>query len=138
MQRKLPFSFEEFKAIYSQVPRLCVDLVIKQDGKVLLTLRKDYGWENQWHFPGGTVYYREPLEEAVQRIAQDEAGMEVKIEKMLGYMEFLDEEEERGFGYTVSIVFLCAPLKEGIVIGKWFNKLPKKMIRQHKDFLSKL
>jgi len=67
--RKLPL--KEFKTIYSKVPRLCVDLVIRNKQGTLLTKRDippDLGW---WHFPGGTVLIGETLENTVQRVAKE-------------------------------------------------------------------
>lgn len=107
MKRKLPFTYEQFKEIYSQVPRLCVDLLITTEKGTLLILRKNFGWEGQWHLPGGTVYYKEKVEDAVQRIAQEELGVDVTINQFLRYVEYPHEETERGFGYSVSLLFDC-------------------------------
>ena len=59
MTRKKPFSPEEFKLLYSQVPRLVVEVIVKTEIGVALTLRKDTAWNNLWHIPGGTVFYQE-------------------------------------------------------------------------------
>ncbi len=137
MKRKLPFTYEEFKEIYSKVPRLCVDLIIKKEGKILLILRQKYGWEGLWHTPGGTVYYKEPILTAVKRIGKDEAGVNVSIKKFLGYAECPGEEKARGFGYTVSLIFLCEPkndIKETETI-KYFSKIPRNTIPELKLFM---
>ena len=73
-----PFSPEQFKNIYSQVPRFCVELIIRTPQGVALTLRSLPAWHNQWHLPGGTVLYEETLAQAVERVAQDEVGLKVK------------------------------------------------------------
>jgi len=88
-----PFSPEEFKAVCSKVPRLGVDLVIIMRNGIVLTLRDLPSWKGQWHLPGGTVFYKETLEEAVARVARDELGISVSIEKMLGYIEYAEEKE---------------------------------------------
>jgi ADP-ribose pyrophosphatase YjhB (NUDIX family) len=139
--RKLPFSFEEFKEIYSKVPRLCVELVIRTEKGVLLTLRQKNGYEGQWHMPGGTVYYREGVEAAVKRIASEEVGMEVAVGKFLGYLEYPSEEKERGFGYTVSLVFECSPkgthleLDDQAEKADFFITPPDNTIAEQKEFL---
>lgn len=141
MTRKQPFTYEEFKSIYSRVPRLCVDLIIKSEQGVLLTLRQKDGWKNQWHLPGGTVLYREKLEDAVNRIAQEELGVDVSIDRELGHTEFHSEVKERGFGYSVTIVFLCHlktdkfKLDEGAAKFDFFKTLPENTIAEHKTFL---
>lgn len=137
MKRKLPFTYEEFKEIYSKVPRLCVDLVVKKQGKILLILRQNYGWEGLWHTPGGTVYYKEPVLKAVKRIGKEETGVRVEIKKIMGYLEVKSEEKARGFGYTVTLVFLCEPkneIKETETL-KYFSKIPKNSIPELKTFL---
>lgn len=144
MKRKQPFTFEEFKAIYSKVPRLCVDLVIKTDKGVLLTLRTKNGYENQWHLPGGTVYYREKVEDTVKRVAEEELGIEVSIEKFHGYLEYFSEEKERGFGYTVTLVFICKPISKEFNLDDQVEKVgffktpPENTISEQKDLLNQL
>ena len=146
MTRPLPFTFEQFKAIYSQVTRLCVEVVIydKQKG-FLLTLRKKNGYINQWHLAGGTVYFQEKLTDTVQRVAHEELGTSVIILKSLGYIEYFREVEERGFGYSVSLAFLCE-LPSGAIITlddqaekyDFFKTFPDNTIAEHKEFLSRL
>lgn len=133
---------KEFKSIYSKVPRLCVDLIIKTQGGVLLTLRSLPDWKGYWHIPGGTVRYKETLEQAVTRIAQEELHMSVEILKSLGYIEYPSEEKERGFGWSVSIPILCVPKSEEFSVGegasevKVFTELPDTMVPEQRTFLT--
>jgi ADP-ribose pyrophosphatase YjhB (NUDIX family) len=143
MARNFPFSFEEFKEIYSKVPRLCVDLVIKNDKGVLLLLRKEHGWEGMWHFPGGTVHYKEHVKNAINRIAKEELGKEVNIEKLIGYLEYPNEEKERGFGYSVSLVFMCNIKEDDFNFEnheeiKFFETSPENTIAEQKNLLNTL
>lgn len=138
-----PFSPEEFKSMYSKVPRLCVEVVIKDERGVLLTLRKLPSWNNMWHLPGGTVYYKETLEEAVRRIAKEELNIVVKVDRLLGYIEYPSEEKERGFGWSVGIAFLCR-VKSGTLKGgaqaqeiKYFKEIPHNTIPEAREFLEK-
>jgi ADP-ribose pyrophosphatase YjhB (NUDIX family) len=132
----------EFKSIYARVPRLCVDLVVCTPEGIVLTLRTLPTWNGLWHLPGGTVFYKEPIVEAANRIALRELGVEIEIEKFLGYMEFPSEERERGFGWTVSLVLLCrmsgGALKketdEASAI-RAFTALPDPMVTEHRVFL---
>lgn len=102
-----PFTPGEFKELYSKVPRLTVDLIIKAPQGIVLTLRTHYAWKGQWHFPGGTVLYKESVMQTISRVAQAEVGQPVEVVKLLGYMEYPSEEAQRGFGSTVSLAFLC-------------------------------
>lgn len=113
-------------------------------GKYLLTLRTKDGYEGLWHFPGGTVYYHETIIQAVKRMAKEEVGLDVEVEKCLGYIEFPDEMEMKGFGHSVSIAFLCKAPNKNISLddhaekAKFFSKPPAKTVLPHKEFLSKL
>src|SRR5690349_15119817 len=61
----LPFSPVEFDAIYSRVPRLTVEIIVPDgQGAVFLTKRAIAPFAGQWHLPGGTVYFAEPLLDA--------------------------------------------------------------------------
>ena len=137
-------SREEFKEIYSKVPRLCVEVVIKTHGGVVLGLRKLPSWQGMWHFPGGALDYNETIAEAVERIAKDEIGVSVTMDKLLGYIEYPSEKKERGFGWSVSLAILCRPESEEFRPDnfnsseiKVFSELPENMVVEQKEFLIK-
>ncbi len=138
---KLPFKYEEFKSIYSRVPRLCIDLAITSPGGILLAKRNLSSWKGQWYMPGGTVYYKETLEQAAKRVAKDELNVEIEVDRELGHIEYLSEEKERGFGWSISIVLQCHII-EGLPQTteqgsdpRFFNLLPTPVIEEQKGFL---
>ncbi|NMB83739.1 NUDIX hydrolase [Candidatus Roizmanbacteria bacterium] len=138
-----PFSYDEFREIYSKVPRLTVEVIIKTDKGIILTLRKLDSWKGQWHIPGGTVLYKETLERAAARIAEEELGVKIAINKQLGHIYYPSEEKERGFGWSIGIAFLCTIVSgtprgsdQGEKIGA-FEVLPKNTIAEAKEFLEK-
>jgi len=60
-----PLSQKEFDDIYSKVPRLTVEVIVKnRAGGILLTKRAIEPCKGQWHLPGGTVRFGESLLEA--------------------------------------------------------------------------
>jgi ADP-ribose pyrophosphatase YjhB (NUDIX family) len=63
------------------MPVLGVNVAIIQDGKVLLTLRRDF---EVWCLPGGEVNPGESLVQAAHREASEEVGYEVKLERLVG------------------------------------------------------
>jgi ADP-ribose pyrophosphatase YjhB (NUDIX family) len=135
--KKLPQ--EEFNAIYSRVPRLCVDLVVITDQGVLLSRRNITPYKGMWHTPGGTILKGETLEAAVKRVALEEIGVDVKIEKLLGPMEFLrDGSSER---HTVSLAFEVRPLSLDFQSDEqsdkiaFFQSIPQNTIPVQKRFL---
>ena len=135
-----PLPYDKFKEIYSLVPRLAIEVVILKDESILLTKRSSHGWAGMWHTPGGTVLYREAMQDAVKRIALEELGVKVKINKQLGYFEAWSEEKERGFGYSVSLPFLVIPehlefqLNNHATEFKFFSDLPDNIVPEHKHF----
>ena len=141
MSTNKPFSSEEFRSIYSKVPRLCVEVIIKTSGGIVLSLRKLPSWHGKWHIPGGTVYYKEKVADAVKRVAAEELGIGVSIQEMLGYIEYPSEEKESGFGFSVGLAFLCLaetaqmkPNEDSSDI-KIFESLPNNMVEEQYHFL---
>ncbi len=136
--QKLPF--KEFKRIYRKVPRLCIDLIVKTNKGILLTKRAIPPYKGYWHTPGGTLLVGEKIDNAIQRIAQDEIGSKVKVIKLLGTMEFPPDEITK---QSVSITYLVKPLGKKLN-GSWqakeikfFKKIPAKTIKEQKLFLQK-
>lgn len=132
---------KDYNFVFSRAPRLCVDLVVKNKQGILLGKRLIEPFKNFWHFPGGRVYFREPLSKAIQRIAMAEIGGKVKIQKLVGFMEFLREVQDKKFRHSVSLVFLVSPVKNNFK-GSWqaenlefFTSMPKKVHDIHGKFL---
>ena len=96
---KLPFN--EFSSIYSRVPRLCVDLIIRKGPAFLLTKRDINPGKGLWHLPGGTLMLGESIENAIKRIAFDETGLVVHAPRLLGTIEFCNSDNL--FFHAVSI-----------------------------------
>ncbi|OIP87018.1 NUDIX hydrolase [Candidatus Shapirobacteria bacterium CG_4_8_14_3_um_filter_35_11] len=145
MPRKQPLTYDEFKSIYSRVPRLCIDLLIKTPQGYLLTLRQKNGYINQWHMPGGTVFFHEKIADAIQRVAFEEIGISVVVKKSLGYVEYFSEVAERGFGYTISLAFLCTlPKNVKIILDNqanefdFFKTIPSNTVLEQKEFINRL
>lgn len=141
MTNRRPFSPKEFKKIYSKATRLCVDLVIKTPEGVVLSLRSIFPYKGKWHLPGGTVLYKERITDAIKRVALEELSISVKAQKLLGYIEYPNEEKEGGFGYTISIAFLCFSDGKDMKSNKdasevkVFSKLPDNLIEEQRVFL---
>ena len=136
MRKKL--TEKEFKSIYAKVPRLCIELIIIQGRKILLTKRSIEPFNGLWHIPGKGILFRETIKEAIDRVAKEELGIRVYPEKFLGYVEYLND----GFRHSVSLSFKCRikgnkkprVLEQADEI-KFFNKIPKKTIPSHRKFL---
>lgn len=133
-------SKEEFWNIYKKVPRLTVEIVIKNKNGILLTLRDIEPCKNLWHLPGGTVRFGEKLTEAVKRISNRELNVEVLDLKLLGYIEY-PSHFENGLDSPVGIVFEVIKFSNKIKLNdeskdsNWFKILPIKMHQEQTNFI---
>lgn len=135
-------SDEDYDFIYSRVPRICVDLLIIADNKVLLTQRTIEPYINHWHFPGGRIKFRESIYDAANRIAKNELGLTLHdIGGIVGTCEFPEEYQKGQERHSISIVHkiyvnghitINAPDKY-----QWFDKMPEPIIPPQKEFLIK-
>ena len=134
---------KEFINIYGKVPRLCVDIAIKSEEGILLALRSGEPYKDLWNTPGGTVYKDESVEIAVVRIAKAETGLDIKIGKCLGYIEYLNEERSGMKTHTVSIALEASVMggnlkpNENSSELKFFKELPENLVEEQKEFLEK-
>ncbi len=136
-------SKEEFDYIYSKVPRLTIEIILKNDeGKILLTKRAIEPCIGQWHLPGGTVAFGESLKAAVLRVAKRELSIKVKESINVGYIEY-PSHYLAGLDYPVGIVFEVISFAGQVKLNQesqnsgWFNHLPKNMHADQDVFLIK-
>lgn len=131
---------EEFDYIFSKVPRIVVDLVIKTPRGIVLTKRKISPYKGKWHTPGGTIRMGETLNDAVERVAMEELGVKVKIEKFVGINEILKDGNTGR--HTISLVYLVTTNQtnfhgdEQSSLVKTFKILPQNIIPLQKRFLT--
>lgn len=112
---KIPLKL--YKKIVDILPILCVDIVVKHKGKNLLVKRRREPAKGKWWVPGGRVLKGETIERAAKRKMKEEAGINIKIIKLLGYYEKHFKENEFGLKsgiHAVSIVVLAEPLSLNI------------------------
>lgn len=135
-----PLTQKEFDEIYAKVPRLTVEVIVKNDGGIYLTKRAIEPCRGQWHLPGGTVRFGEPMTEAVKRIASRELGIHVEQTENIGYIEY-PSHYKHGLDAPVGIVFevrkYSGKLKPNPEAeeGDWFRKLPEPIHADQDEFL---
>lgn len=132
-------STDDFKFIFSKVPRICIDLVIEDVGGILLSKRAIEPGNGLWHLPGGGILMGETFEDAAIRIALNETGLDIDELELLSVIEF--PEADNPFYHAISIVFYVGAF-EGELSGdkqssklEFFKKLPDPMVNEHKLFL---
>ncbi len=143
MKSDYPLSKAEFDAIYSKVTRLAVEVLIyEKDKGVFLTERDIEPCKGQWHLPGGTVLFGEPVKDTVRRIAKREVGIDIKKSRLVGYIDY-PSHYEKGLDSPVGLVF---EVNDYVGIpkstteatdGQWFTSVPKNMHADQDTWLLK-
>jgi ADP-ribose pyrophosphatase YjhB (NUDIX family) len=136
-----PLSQSEFDSIYSKVPRLTVEIIVKNsEGAIYLTQRAIEPCKGQWHLPGGTVRFGESLRSAVRRIALRELGIHVQEATNRGVVEY-PSHYLHGLDSPVGIVFEVVTHGDDLKTnneaadGGWFLSIPKNMHADQGSFL---
>jgi len=119
-------------------------IILNEKGEILLIKRKSntdknktYVGKGSWSTVGGKVDFGESVEEALKREVKEEIGVEVQIEKFIGYTEQI---LENGNTHWFLLHFLCrigedAKIMEPEKIEKveWFpvNNIPENVVFEH-------
>lgn len=136
-----PLTQEEFDTIYSKVPRLTVEVIVKdKKGAIYLTKRAIEPCKGRWHLPGGTVRFGERLTEAVERIADRELGITVESMENVGYIEYpshFNGEMDSPVGIVFEVRRYSGNLKPNNEAQEsgWFTELPKAMHADQDEYL---
>jgi 8-oxo-dGTP diphosphatase len=77
-------------------PKVACAVLVEEDGRVLLVRRRHQPGRGLWCLPAGFVDAGEPPEHAARREAQEEAGVEVEIEALLGAYHYTDDPRGAG------------------------------------------
>jgi colanic acid biosynthesis protein WcaH len=66
---------EQFLEVLDRTPLVSIDLVVKDpENRILLGLRVNEPAKGKWFVPGGRIMKDESIEEAFERISEDEIG----------------------------------------------------------------
>ena len=136
-----PLPQAEFDAIYARVPRLTVEVILRDGRGVFLTRRASGPCAGLWHLPGGTVRFAEPLEEAVIRVTLAETGITVTGARQAGAIEY-PSHYLKGLDHPVGVAFEAAwhgepEASEGADADGWFSELPVIMHDEQRSFLER-
>lgn len=88
-----------------ETPRLTVDIVLPQEGGIVLIRRRNEPFKGQWCLPGGFVDVGESVEAAAVREMKEETGLDVKLERLVGV--YSDPERDPR-GHSVTVAFLAS------------------------------
>ncbi len=139
--RSQPLDEEEYKNIYSKVPRLTVEVIVRNDSGALYLVRRSIEpCKGQWHLPGGTVRFGETLLAAVRRVALRELSIDVRKATSQGFIEY-PSHYLRNLDSPVGLAFEVTEYGGVIAInaeasaGGWFKALPHGMHADQDAFL---
>jgi len=97
MHEDRPIPRDEYATIAEHVPIVSVDLLVWNDGGLVLGKRTNEPAKGEWFVPGGSVLKGETREEAVHRVAREEVGCDVHVDQCLGvYDHFYDAAASDG------------------------------------------
>ena len=125
---------KSYKLMWELTPVPCVDLVIVDDDKFLLSKRNIPPSKGLWHLPGGRIHKGELAIEAAKRKAFEETGLQIDVKKFIGYY---DDPNTDARGHAIVLGFVCEPIggtlqKNKDASGlKYFNKIPQKLGFRH-------
>lgn len=135
-------SKEMFDDIYSKVPRVCVEILIKTDKGFVLSRRMIEPCVGMWHIPGGTVYFGESLCDAAHRVGLEELGVKINDLSVVGIVDYRYIYE--GKQQSLGIIFLCELDGLQTFQGSYqakeidmfhIDNIPEDTISTHKKFL---
>lgn len=141
-----PFTYEEYRDIYSKVPRVVCEILCMKYNKVLLTRRKTKAYNGMYHIPGTTMLMNETTTECVDRLAKEELGIKVNIKELSSIEEYFPDKEHNDISHAVSLVYVVEPVDEQINLNDeadmygYFDKktMPSNTVSFHKKLVSKL
>lgn len=110
---------ELYSKIHALLPISCLDLVIINQGKILLIYRNRLPAKDQYWFPGGRILKNESFEAAAKRLALGETGIHVNLVKTLGADNLIFPEDPFGHGHgthTVTCVAYCEPVTTDVKV----------------------
>lgn len=94
-------------------PKPTVDILVEENGKIILVERGNEPFKGKMALPGGFVEFGETVGNAARREMEEETNLKVKLKDLLGVYSDPDRDPR---GHTISTVFV-AEIVEGKMKG---------------------
>lgn len=126
-----------YRKIIELVPILCVDIILKYEGKYILLKRATEPLRGLWWVPGGRAFKGEKTVVAAKRKVWEETGLKARNFRISGVYE--DSYPKSAFGVptsSVSVVYEAevenfTPVLDKTSLDiKLFNKLPHRFSKK--------
>ncbi|GAB3546862.1 GDP-mannose mannosyl hydrolase [Noviherbaspirillum agri] len=103
---------DTFLSVAASTPFVSIDLIVRNEqGQVLLGYRRNRPAQDFWFVPGGRIRKNERTQDALQRIARTELGVEATGGRLVGVFDHLYEDNfygEPGIGtHYVVCAYQC-------------------------------
>jgi len=82
--------------------------LVRDGDRVLLVKRATPPLQGYWGLPGGRVELGETVEQALLREVQEETGLQVVLERYLGYVDAIDRDEAGRVRYHYVVQYFRA------------------------------
>lgn len=114
---------------YPENPVPAVGIVILNGDRVLLIQRANEPGRGQWSVPGGAIELGETIQEAAQREAREECGLEVEAGEPLSLYDLIQRDEDGRIRFHYLLIHLAAcyqggeprPASDALAAG-WFTE----------------
>lgn len=130
---------------YPKTPLVGVGAVVPDGNRVLLVRRAYEPGKGLWSVPGGLIEVGETVEEAVRREVEEETGVAVRVDRLIGVFDNIvrDEDGKVRFHYVL-IDYLAQPVGGEVRLSKetldacWVNLEDVKNLQMTKTALKLL
>jgi colanic acid biosynthesis protein WcaH len=95
-----------FQLVTRLTPMLNVDVLVRRNGRTLLTWRDD-AYYHGWHVPGGIVRYKERMADRLAEVARLELGTTIVSKSAPLAINEIIHEDRAVRGHFISFLFEC-------------------------------
>lgn len=127
---------EVFLVLKELVPLVAVELFVVKDNKSFALLKRT-GQFKGWAMPGGYLGLNESFDQACQRIARKELGINLKAIEFVDIFNWPEGSQRQAKGHAVSLLFRCRAESDSKT-AQYFSLMPEGVLKHHVLMLDKV
>ena len=89
---------------YPNQPIVAVGAIIQRNNQILLVRRATAPGLGRWAIPGGVVELGEPVRDAIKREGEEETGLIIQVNDILGIVDRVVYDDDRKIRYHYVII----------------------------------